>query len=112
MAATLLLDRTTWDLCADAAGNIAIATEPYSQEQDVASECRVFEGECYYDTTRGLPYFSSILGKMQPIQVLKERLVTAAELVPGVSKATVYLISISGRQVRGQVQFNNRVASL
>lgn len=112
MAATLLLNRDTWDLAIDAAGNIAVASEPYSQQQDVASECRVFDGECYYDTTRGVPYFTSILGRQQPSQVLKERLAAAAKLVPGVTQATVFLTSIDKRQVRGQVQFNNGTAVL
>lgn len=112
MATTLLLNRDTWDICLDATGNIAVASEPYAQEQDVASECRVFEGECYYDTTRGVPYFASILGKMQPVQILKEQLAKAAERVPGVANATVYLIGITDRKVRGQVQFNKRTVAL
>lgn len=34
MASTLLLDTLAWDLAVDAAGNIAVATEPYSLAQD------------------------------------------------------------------------------
>lgn len=112
MAATLLLDRTTWDICADAQGNIAVATEPYSQSQDVASECRVYLGECYYDTTRGVPYPGQILGKMQPVQVLKESLIAAASLVPGVTRATVFLTAIQDRAISGQVQFAQGAAIL
>jgi hypothetical protein len=112
MAATLLLDRDTWDLCLDALGNIAVATEPYSQSQDVASECLVYEGECYYDTTRGIPYPSQILGQMQPVQVLKESLAAAAALVPGVSGVKVFLTAISTREIGGQVQFQQGVTVL
>lgn len=112
MATTLLLDRDNYDLCLDAAGNIALAEEPYAQEQDVASECRVFEGECYYDTTRGVPYWGAILGQTPPVQIMKERLAAAARLVPGVTRVTVYLLGIADRRVRGQVQFNNKVVAL
>lgn len=105
MAASLLLDRTGWDLALTANGDIAVATEPYAQEQDVASECRVFEGECYYDTARGIPYLTSILGRPVPVQIIKEKLAAAAQLVPGVRAATVYLTDITARSVGGQVQF-------
>lgn len=105
MATTLLLDRATWDLAMDTAGNIALATEPYAQAQDVASEARAFAGECYYDTDRGVPYFSEILGQLQPIPVIKETLARAALLVPGVTSAVVYLSRLDRREIVGQIQF-------
>lgn len=111
MATTLLLDRDQWDLCLDASGNIALASEPYSKEQDVASECRVFEGECYFDTTRGIPYFSSVLGGFQPVQLLKDGLALAAARVPGVSNITVYLTT-TDRTLGGQVQFEGGATTL
>lgn len=104
MAATLLLDRTTWDLSQDAFGNIAVATEPYSQVQDVASACRVFAGECYYDTTRGIPYFEQVFDGSTPVSILKARLAAEAKTVPGVVSAITALRPISGRTVTGQVQ--------
>ena len=63
---TLLLDRTAWDLCLDSNGNIALASEPYSLAQDVASAVRLFLGECYYDTTKGIPYWTEVLGMLPP----------------------------------------------
>lgn len=112
MAGTLLLDRATWDICLDAGGNIALASDPYSMEQDVASECRVFEGECYYDTTIGIPYDTAILGRSVPIQVLKERIAIAAMRVPGVTNVTVYLTDIDSRSIGGQVQFGSGTVTL
>jgi len=112
MAATLLLDRSSWDLCVDAIGNIALASEPYSREQDVASECRVFDGECYYDTTIGLPFDTQVLGQAVPVQILKEKLSQAARRVPGVSNVTVFLTEISGRTLGGQVQFSGGTVTL
>jgi hypothetical protein len=58
---TLLLDRSLWDLTLDINGNIAMASEPYAIAQDVASACRTFLGECYYDTSQGVPYFQGML---------------------------------------------------
>ena len=56
MADTLLLDLTNWDLVLDVNGNIAIARPPYALAQDAASAVKTFQGECYYDTTLGIPY--------------------------------------------------------
>jgi hypothetical protein len=112
MATTLLLDRATWDLCLTSAGDIAVADVPYAQEQDVASECRVFQGEAWYDTTLGVPYLSQVLGQAVPVQLLKEYLAAAARRVPGVNNVTVYLSSVSGRAISGQVQFNGTAVNL
>lgn len=100
----MLLDRTLWDLCLDDKGNIALASDPYSIAQDVASACRLFVGECYYDTTRGVPYFQEILGQRPPISVLKAALLAAAMTVPEVENGVVYIASVTGRDVTGQVQ--------
>lgn len=104
MASTLLLDRTSWDLVLDANGNIAVAAAPYQIAQDAASACRTFLGEVYYDTTQGVPYWQSILGKNPPISLIKAKLVAAAMTVPGVVSARCFISSIQGRTVRGQVQ--------
>lgn len=104
MASTLLLDRDGWDVCLDASGNIARATEPYSQAQDAASAVRVFEGEAYYDTTLGVPYWSDVLGRHQPTQILRARAQQAALTVPGVIDATAILTTLPGREMGGQIQ--------
>ncbi len=102
---TLLLDRTAWDLCVDATGNIAMASDPYSVIQDVASACRLFVGELYYGpATRGIPYFTDAFGQQFPTQLLKARLVAAALAVPGVLTAQVFLTSLAKRAIGGQVQ--------
>ena len=105
MATTLLLDRTEWDIVLDASGNIAMASEPYAIIQDVASACRLFTNEIYYGGSSGIPYFEQVLGRFQPIQVLKAQLVRTALTVPGVVSARAFLTFIGrDRQVRGQVQ--------
>lgn len=101
---TLLLDQTTWDLCLDAAGNIAVADAPYALAQDVASAIRLFAGEAWYDTAAGIPYFSQILGRFPPVPLIKALIVKAALTVPGIVAAECFLLSIADRQLSGQVR--------
>lgn len=103
MSATLLLDRTLWDLVLDANGNIAVAAQPYALAQDAASAIRTVLGECYFDTTVGLPW-STILGQAPTLAILKAQLIEQAETVPDVASAQVYFTAFSGRLVTGQVQ--------
>jgi hypothetical protein len=104
MSATLLLDTVTWDLVLDASGNIAVANPPYQLAQDAASAIKLFLGELYYDTTQGVPYFQSILGQSPPLSLIKAKLVAAAETVPGVTGAQVFISSVNQRTLNGQVQ--------
>lgn len=101
---TLLLDTDTWDLVADASGNIAVADEPYALAQDAASAIRLFAGELYYDTTQGIPYFDQILGKAPPVSLMKAYFNRAALTAPGVVSAQTFIQSWTDRTVTGQVQ--------
>jgi hypothetical protein len=102
---TLLLDTTVWDLCLDTSGDIALATDPYSVAQDVASACRLFLGELWFNTTAGIPYFEEVLGQNVSLQVIKAQLVRAALTVPEVTAAECFLSSVKDRTLSGQVQF-------
>lgn len=102
---TLLLDPATWDLTLDAHGNLAIADDPYAVAQDVASALKLFSGELWYDTTKGVPYWTQILGRPVPLQLLKSKLEAAAMTVPGVTAARCFISSIVNREVHGQLQF-------
>jgi hypothetical protein len=104
MANTLLLNPATWDLMVDASGNIAMATDPYSVAQDAASAIKLFQGELWYDSTQGVPYFTQILGKPPNVNLIKAKFAAAALTVPGVSSAVVFITSITNRNVSGQVQ--------
>lgn len=101
---TLLLDRTVWDVCKDANGNIALASDPYSVLQDVSSAVRLFLGELWYNTAPGVPYFEAILGQPIAPQILKGRIEQAARTVPQVVSATVFLGRFQGRALSGQIQ--------
>jgi hypothetical protein len=107
MSNTLYLDPTSWDLTLDAAGNIAVASEPYSLAQDAASAIRTFLGEVYYDTTQGIPYFQQILGHYPPLEYMKAQFVAQALTVPGVVSAVVFLSAVTERAITGQVQITD-----
>lgn len=120
---TMLLDLATWDVITDAQGNIAIASDPYSVAQDVASAVRTFLGECYYNTTLGIPYLgtppgtsgNAILGQLPPLAVLKAKIAAAAATIPGCNNPVVFLSSLQNRVLSGQVQFtdsNGQVQSI
>jgi hypothetical protein len=109
---TLLLDQTTWDLCLDASGNIAVAADPYALAQDVASAIRLFAGEAWYDTSLGIPYFEQILGHAPPVSLIKEQFTRTALTVPGVVAAVCTLDSIAGRQLTGQVRVTDTAGTV
>jgi hypothetical protein len=102
---TLLLDNTEWDLLLDAGGNLAIATDPYSLAQDVASALKLFAGELWYDTSQGVPYFADVLGRTPPITYFQELMTKAAMSVPGVVSAECTIQAFENRTVTGQVLF-------
>jgi hypothetical protein len=104
---TLLLDTVLWDLTVDAAGNWAVATEPYALAQDVSSAVRLFLGELWYDDTQGIDYFKTILGKSPSLAVFQELMVQAALTVPDVVSAVCVVNSYDfvTRHVDGQIQF-------
>lgn len=102
---TLLLDRTVWDLVLDSNGDIALASPPYALEQDVASAVRLFLGELWYDTTKGIPYFEEILGQLPPVSLLIAYIESAALSVPGVVSARCIISSFQDRSVSGEIQF-------
>lgn len=102
---SLLLDRTAWDLVLNTTGDIACADQPYSIAQDVACACKLFAGELWYATNKGVPYFSEILGHWPPLAVVRAELVKAAMTVPGVVSAQVVITSLDNRTLTGQVQF-------
>jgi hypothetical protein len=100
---TMLLDRTAWDCVLDASGNWAMADQPYSIAQDVASAVKLFKGELWYDTTKGIPYWQQILGQWPPLAIVRAYIVTAALTVPEVVSAQCIVVSFLDRTITGQV---------
>lgn len=101
---TLLLDASAWDLVLDTSGNIALAADPYSIAQDAASAIRTWQGEVYYDTSLGMPYLQSILGRFPSTQFIKVNCQREAGRVPGVVSSKIFLSLGAERQLAGQVQ--------
>jgi hypothetical protein len=101
---TLLLDTEAWDLCLDASRNIAVASLPYAAAQNVASAVKLFSGEYWYDTTKGVPYFSQILAHRPPLALVRAKFIDAALSVPDVVAAKCFFSSFNDRQLSGQVQ--------
>ena len=99
---TLYLDPESWDLALDAEGNIALSAMPHAQ--DVASAARLFAGEAWYDTDRGIPYFDETLGGRQPFALYRHRLIEAALSVPGVDAAEVDVAMDDGRVLSGSLK--------
>jgi len=102
---TLLLDQTEWDLVIDSMGNIAMATPAYALAQDVASAVKLFVGELWYDTTKGIPYFANVLGHLPPISLLAGYIEKAALTVPGVVSAQCIISKFANREMTGQIKF-------
>lgn len=101
---TLLLDQTIWDLVLDVNGNIALAGAPYAIAQDVASATRTFIGECWYDTSQGLPYWQGILGEFPPLLYVSQQIQECALLVSDVADIQVYFTKFQNRILSGQIQ--------
>jgi hypothetical protein len=111
MARSILLDPTTWDFVVTRDGDIATCTDPYRLAQDAACQCKLFLGELWFDTTQGVPY-AQVLGRPPVVAYIKAQLVAAAMLVPGVVAARVFITSIKGRVVKGQVQVTDQAGKI
>lgn len=95
---TWLLDWETGDSCLDANGNIAVASAPYSIAQDVATQCSTFLGECWYDSTKGVPYWQQILGKRPTASLIASLFEAQALLVPDVETATATIGGLNAQR--------------
>ena len=93
-----------WDLHVDGNGNLATLTDDQATTaQDVASAIRTYLGECWYDTTLGMPYLQSILGKRPTSAFLKAQIRKAALTVTGVTAVNVVSLQLVNRQLTGLV---------
>jgi hypothetical protein len=95
---TFLLDWFTGDLCLDANGDIAIASAPYAIAQDAATQVSTFSGECWYDTTQGVPYWQQILGKRPPASLIASLFEAQALLVPDIEAAKVTIAGLNAQR--------------
>ena len=108
---TLYLDPDTWSPVLNSEGGLAVATDQYRIAQDVATSVRVFLGECFYDTTRGVPYTTQILDVSTNLELVRSELIKAAELIESVYKAEVYFTDFTNRSLSGQIQITDTSGS-
>lgn len=103
---TMLLNPQTWDLLLTSNGDIAKASDPYAKAQDVASACKLFNGELWYNTDKGIHYFEQILGYRPPLSLLKKEFEQAALSVPDVVQANAQFDILGGdRILNGRINF-------
>lgn len=111
---TLKLDNN-WDLMVEG-DSIALATVHYAIAQDVASACRTFRGELWYDVSFGMPYLSqdlsdvgNILGRLPSIEFVRSQLIAVGKTVPGVANIVCFLTGPNTRErlLGGQLQITN-----
>lgn len=115
---TLALDPTTWDLTVDVYGNLATfgdATPASTQTgpgmrlaQDVATRCRAWNGEVYYDTTQGIRY-QNILGAAPNLSVVQNAFNTEALKVPLCETAIAQFsfVASSNRELAGTLSVSD-----
>jgi hypothetical protein len=101
---TLLLDQSAHDLVLDSSGNWAICNAPYSIAQSVSTAILTQLGECWYDVSLGLPYWTQILGQRPPLSFIKQQIINAAMTVPNVAQVKVVFVGFVNRTLTGQVQ--------
>jgi len=109
---TLALNWQTWDVFLDGNGNLAIGTGRNAVAQDVATSCRTWYGELWYDVTQGVHY-ELILGRLPPLQFIKAEMVREARRVPFVSSVLAFLTGPGPhRVVGGQLQVYDSLGNL
>lgn len=104
---TLFLRPDAWDLCPDAAGNIAMTTDPYATAQNVANALRLFKAEAWYDQNQGMPYWQEVLGQPANMALFKARAEAVALNVQGVASAICGITGFTNRQYTGYVQITD-----
>jgi hypothetical protein len=110
---TLTLDRESWDLTLDGNGDLAIASGSYAVAQDVASSCLVFFGECYYDTTLGIPWKDNVLGKKPSPSYIAQKMQDEALKLPVVDRAIANVFfDKNTKQTRGTIRVTDTTGEL
>jgi hypothetical protein len=100
----MTINHVTWAMNAngdsylDTSGNIATLSGAAAVAQDVATQCSTFLGECWYDSTQGIPYWQQILGKRPPASLIASLFENQALKVPDVATATMVVTGITAQR--------------
>lgn len=104
---SLLLDPDTWDITLDDGGNLAVTDNPYAVAQDVACACSTFQGECWYDSTLGIPYYQRILGHWPGTQLINVKMQEEAMKLSYVASAVCTAVSDRQRGITGVIMITD-----
>lgn len=105
---TIFLDPRDWDWVVDTSGNLAMATQEYQQAQDIATSCRVFLGDDYYNKQDGIPYLEEVMGKSSyPLALYQRNLFDRSRLVDGIVSVDVNFSTLRDRVLTGSIIFTN-----
>lgn len=102
---SLYLNPETWDLQLDNQGNIAYCKPPYATAQTVANAIKLFDGELYYNTNAGIPYFNDILGRPHSYSLYKHYIIDACKRVESVSNVELVINKFKNNILSGAVTF-------
>ena len=94
----------TWDLCLTPSGSLATVEGSARAAQDVATACRTFKGECWFNQNLGIPYFEQILGSAPPDIIIRQKLEDEALAQPEVVEARAVLIEFKNRKLTGRIR--------
>jgi hypothetical protein len=117
---TLALTLDSWDLDLDVLGNLRTVGDatPGTQTgpgmrmaQDVATRCRAWRGEVYFDTAQGINY-PQYLGQAPLISQLQADFQTEALLVPQVSTALAdFTLARDTRRLGGTLTLSDQAGN-
>ena len=101
---------TDWDLDLDGSNNLATVDGTQAIAQNIATTCRVWRGEYFWDTNFGVPY-KNILGEQPPLSSLSAYLSECALTVDSVETVSVDLRKDNEniRQVAGTITANGEI---
>lgn len=103
---SLPLKTDAWDIYLNSNGDMFLADNDSSIAQDVASSVRTFSGECWYNTTLGMPYFESIFGKNPPQSFVVDNIKTQAFTIVEVNSVNVLGVGLVDRTLKGVIVLN------
>ena len=102
---TLQLDPATHDLMLDGSNNLAIQHASAAIAQDVASVALTYSGECWFDTSLGIPYMQVMLGQNLNPALFSSIYDAAALTVPNVVAAQTSFNALTPeRKITGTVK--------
>lgn len=94
----LKFNATTGDLDLTG-GDIGWVDDLQAIAQQVAFRLQFFQGECFLDTTQGIPYFTQIFAKNAPAALVKSVFYNAIANSPGIVRVLSLDLTLSGTKL-------------